>query len=502
MKDRLTEYVQSTLAQISNSIEYNKQDSRYAKAVNIFKLYIENPNEGNREKLNEYAEELTKTTTNGIKSELADLVYTYDPKLYGKLVETKTLIAEIIQHPDIAKQIMKYFGFGDLEKARLVSKNWEKTASALIDRGMQNKRKLLVELAKDPKNEKDFNKEILLAVNVKYLPLLWENDENSDFNKLLTNAIMKLLINDPSNIKHVLAYSQLPDAILMKDKAIISHHSWLELNAANLMKSNLSRVDFNGAILEDADMRGANMSHANLNDTFICNGNLTDANLSHANLLDTILWGANLSGANLTGANLSGASLAGNTMEPLKKGDLPTIYPPATLENANLTNANLSNTKISYEQLNSTSSIWNCQTSEQTFSQFSKSDMINLKIRMVHEFQKLIDGAPLNKIIDLLNEVINNKTNPLKYNWEKKIYDETDAYKKLLLMGMEKIMEVLKTLKSLDNTQKSQLIHLDSIIHPNTIIHHNTMFKSPLKVQLEKMAITPPELPLRRNKTP
>ena len=78
----------------------------------------------------------------------------------------------------------------------------------------------------------------------------------------------------------------------------------MDLNGAELARTNLSGVNLRGANLSGADLSGANLSGADVA------GNLSDAHLSGANLNGANFNGADLCGAELMGANLSRANLS------------------------------------------------------------------------------------------------------------------------------------------------------------------------------------------------
>ena len=99
----------------------------------------------------------------------------------------------------------------------------------------------------------------------------------------------------------------------------------VDLNGINLEDANLSRTDLSGTSLQDSTLKRANLTEANLSgirlDRAKCfNANFTDADLRGSILNNAEFRGANLkkanlaccklSGANFHGANLAGASLA------------------------------------------------------------------------------------------------------------------------------------------------------------------------------------------------
>lgn len=82
----------------------------------------------------------------------------------------------------------------------------------------------------------------------------------------------------------------------------------IDLQQANLSRSNLSGVDLSKMNLGGADLSYADLSNAKLNQV-----NLTGANLSHANLTGTEMVQSDLSRANLTCAILNQANLSKST---------------------------------------------------------------------------------------------------------------------------------------------------------------------------------------------
>jgi uncharacterized protein YjbI with pentapeptide repeats len=124
-----------------------------------------------------------------------------------------------------------------------------------------------------------------------------------------------------------------------------------DLGGADLSKANLS-----GAFLSEANLEGANMSEADLNGATLWGANATSANMSKTNLngatlVEATLWGTNLSGATVTRANLSGANL---DMANLSEANLTGTFLSnwGDLSGANLTRANLSGANLSGTDLN------------------------------------------------------------------------------------------------------------------------------------------------------
>jgi hypothetical protein len=85
----------------------------------------------------------------------------------------------------------------------------------------------------------------------------------------------------------------------------------VDLNGANLLRSNFRSADvrdgkFIGAQLEDADLTSANLRHADLRKAELQNANLEDADLFGADLGQSDLSGARLSKADLRNTDLHG----------------------------------------------------------------------------------------------------------------------------------------------------------------------------------------------------
>jgi hypothetical protein len=81
----------------------------------------------------------------------------------------------------------------------------------------------------------------------------------------------------------------------------------LELDGANLIRSNWQACD-----LRDASFRAADLQFANLRSANLRHSDLRKADFQYADLSETDLAGANLDEADLTGADLSGADLRGS----------------------------------------------------------------------------------------------------------------------------------------------------------------------------------------------
>jgi hypothetical protein len=78
----------------------------------------------------------------------------------------------------------------------------------------------------------------------------------------------------------------------------------IQLNKAELPRSNFNSADLRGSSLQSADLAYVSFDTANLR-----SGNLRNANVTYAGFQDADLFGADLSGANLEGAHLDRADL-------------------------------------------------------------------------------------------------------------------------------------------------------------------------------------------------
>jgi uncharacterized protein YjbI with pentapeptide repeats len=94
----------------------------------------------------------------------------------------------------------------------------------------------------------------------------------------------------------------------------------LIFGASNLRGANLGGVNLQEAFLEGAELQGAFLVRARLEDSV-----LFYAKLQHANLFDACLQGAFLGGADLTGASLTNANFSGTIL------DESTILPDGSL---------------------------------------------------------------------------------------------------------------------------------------------------------------------------
>jgi uncharacterized protein YjbI with pentapeptide repeats len=81
------------------------------------------------------------------------------------------------------------------------------------------------------------------------------------------------------------------------------------LKGADLQESTLQHAFLNGASLEQGNLLGANLEWANLFQSNLKNANLSRANLQHATLTEANLEGAYIANANLDSTFLNGANL-------------------------------------------------------------------------------------------------------------------------------------------------------------------------------------------------
>jgi uncharacterized protein YjbI with pentapeptide repeats len=79
----------------------------------------------------------------------------------------------------------------------------------------------------------------------------------------------------------------------------------LQLERANLLRSDFSAADLRGSDLKSADLSSADLHSANFRGS-----NLEYASFEYADMSEADLWGSDLTGAKLRGANLGGADLS------------------------------------------------------------------------------------------------------------------------------------------------------------------------------------------------
>ena len=132
----------------------------------------------------------------------------------------------------------------------------------------------------------------------------------------------------------------LNEADLSKSNLCGANLGRADLNYADLSEANLSRADLSFAQLGEANLWKANLSEADLsNADFFC-AYLSEADLSRAELSSANLFAADLSESNLGGADLVGADLSDAN---LSKADLRGAFliqanlVEATLDSADLT---------------------------------------------------------------------------------------------------------------------------------------------------------------------
>jgi hypothetical protein len=83
----------------------------------------------------------------------------------------------------------------------------------------------------------------------------------------------------------------------------------VNLDKANLVRSNFHNADVRGASLESAELTDANLTGANLRNANLQGAELNGADLTDADLTDSKLQGANLAETNLDNAILRGADM-------------------------------------------------------------------------------------------------------------------------------------------------------------------------------------------------
>lgn len=129
---------------------------------------------------------------------------------------------------------------------------------------------------------------------------------------------------------------------------------YAKIEGIKLLRANLIKANFSGAVLTKSDLclanltdsflKGANLDYADLRSALLIRTNLENAILRDVRLNNAILREANLRGADLRIAQMAGAELtsADLTGANLEDADLTGAY----LINANLTGANLKGTKF------------------------------------------------------------------------------------------------------------------------------------------------------------
>jgi len=141
-----------------------------------------------------------------------------------------------------------------------------------------------------------------------------------------------------------LTRANLKGSTLMDTPLIGANLTGADLSQANMRRANLRRTILNGANLTGADLRAANLRGANLSNTCLNSANLSDARLSATNLTGARLTMANLRRANLRRADLTGADLRN---ADLRQADLGwSNFSEANLNGAVLNSARLVNTNL------------------------------------------------------------------------------------------------------------------------------------------------------------
>jgi len=142
----------------------------------------------------------------------------------------------------------------------------------------------------------------------------------------------------------------LNEAELRKTNLIGANLVEANLARASLRGSNLSAADLDGADLRGADLRGANLSGANVSGADLQGADLHGANLSGADLHMAHLSEAQCRGANLIRANLMWANLIGADLDAtyLRGANLcETLLCGAKLRAADLRHAKLKGASLS-----------------------------------------------------------------------------------------------------------------------------------------------------------
>lgn len=134
----------------------------------------------------------------------------------------------------------------------------------------------------------------------------------------------------------------------------ISDLSGADLKEANFTGALLSQVLMNGTSLIRANLNKANLSRAHLKNANLSSAQLTGANLGQAVLTNASLTGASLGEANLAGANLQGARLSqvkavGTNFQWANLTQ--TEWQQADLSGADLRQSNLQNADLSSTRL-------------------------------------------------------------------------------------------------------------------------------------------------------
>ncbi len=124
-------------------------------------------------------------------------------------------------------------------------------------------------------------------------------------------------------------------------RADLSH---LDFHCKNLVGANLTRANLTGADLTGVDLTRADLTRANLTSASLTVADLPGATLPGADLPDTDLTRADLAGANLAGANLSGANLTGANLRDTNLRD--TDLTEANLTDTDLTRADLTDANL------------------------------------------------------------------------------------------------------------------------------------------------------------
>ena len=131
------------------------------------------------------------------------------------------------------------------------------------------------------------------------------------------------------------------------------------LNYVNFQGANLSYAQFIETKLENVVLSGANLSRANLSNAYLEKTNFEEVNLSHADLTEASLYGAKFAHADLSYADLRRVQVSSTDINDIDHAKLSAsdweyggIYAEeANFSHANLSHANLSKVNLSHVDL-------------------------------------------------------------------------------------------------------------------------------------------------------
>lgn len=160
----------------------------------------------------------------------------------------------------------------------------------------------------------------------------------------------------------------------------IANLSGAELKEANLNNALLSRVELIRANLTRANLKGANLNAANLTGANLSSTQLVSANLQEAVLENASLTGSDLGNANFSKSNLQGARL-GQVSAIGTQFQLANLS-QSTWQNADLTAANLRQANLKDADLSSTKLIGaNLRQAKLQNANLSYADLSNADLR-------------------------------------------------------------------------------------------------------------------------